>query len=50
MIDLINLQHQLLHNIVSDGLEVCLAQQMLDILFTSSEKIVNTNHLQQELQ
>lgn len=47
MVDLINLQHKPLHNVMPDDLKIGLSYEMLDIFFTSGKEIVNTDHLQQ---
>ena len=45
VVDLVHLQQQLFHHIVSEGFEVGLAQQVLDVLFAACEEVVDANDL-----
>ena len=45
VVDLVHLQQQLFHHVVSEGFEIGLAQQVLDVLFAASEEVVDTDDL-----
>ena len=47
MVYLVNLQQYALHHIMPDDFEVGFAQQVLDIFFAASEKVIQANDLQQ---
>ena len=44
---LVNLQNQLFHYIVSEGLKVGLVQQVLYILLAASEEVIDADYLQE---
>ncbi len=48
MVYLVHLQQYPLGNIMPDGFKVCLAQQVFDILLTTSKEIVQADDLQKQ--
>ena len=45
MVDLVDLEQDLLHDVVPDELKVWLADQVGDVVFRAREKIVEANHV-----
>lgn len=48
MIDLVDLQHDGLNNVVADELEIGVANEVGDVLFAASEEIVQADDLQSD--